>query len=59
MRQLFTIGHSSQPIAEFIASLQRHAVEVVADVRSRPYNRRFPHFSRQRLQATLKTADIG
>lgn len=59
MQQVFTIGHSSQPIGEFIAALQQHAVEVVADVRSRPYSRRFPHFSRERLQGTLKAAEIG
>jgi uncharacterized protein (DUF488 family) len=59
MQQLFTVGHSSQSIGEFIASLQRHAIAVVADVRSRPYSRRFPHFSRERLQATLKAVDIG
>jgi hypothetical protein len=58
MRQVFTIGHSSQSIEEFIASLQRHAVEVVADVRSRPYSRRFPHFSREPLQANLKAASL-
>jgi hypothetical protein len=59
MQQVFTVGHSSRSIGEFIAQLQRHAVEVVADVRSRPYSRRFPHFSREPLQATLKEANIG
>jgi uncharacterized protein (DUF488 family) len=59
MQQVFTVGHSSQSIEEFTAQLQRHSVEVVADVRSRPYSRRFAHFSREPLQATLKAADIG
>jgi uncharacterized protein (DUF488 family) len=59
MQQVFTVGHSSQSIEEFIASLQRHTIEVVADVRSRPYSRRFAHFSRESLQSTLKATDIG
>jgi uncharacterized protein (DUF488 family) len=59
MQQVYTVGHSSQSIEEFIASLQRHAIEVVADVRSRPYSRRFAHFSRESLQSTLKATDIG
>jgi hypothetical protein len=59
MLPIFTIGHSSQPLAAFIALLQRHAVQVIADVRSRPGSRRFPHFSRERLQASLAAADIG
>jgi uncharacterized protein (DUF488 family) len=33
MQQVYTVGHSSQSIEEFIAQLQRHTVEVVADVR--------------------------
>jgi len=59
MLPIFTVGHSSQPLDAFIALLQRHAVQVIADVRSRPYSRRFPHFSRERLQASLAAADIG
>ena len=58
MRQVFTIGHSSQLIGEFVSLLQRHAVEVVTDVRSRPHSRRFPHFSTEPLQAHLQAADI-
>src|SRR3984885_14759143 len=59
MQLIYTVGHSSQSIEEFIAPLQRHAVEVVADVRSRPYSARFPHFSREPLRASLKAAGIG
>jgi len=59
MQRIYTVGHSSQSIEEFIAPLQRHAVEVVADVRSRPYSARFPHFSKQALSASLKAAGIG
>jgi len=59
MQQVYTVGHSSQSIEEFIAQLQRHTVEVVADVRSRRYSARFPHFSMEPLQASLKAANIG
>jgi uncharacterized protein (DUF488 family) len=59
MQQVFTIGHSSQSIDEFIGSLKHHAVEAIADVRSRPYSRRFPHFSREALPTRLAAAHIG
>jgi uncharacterized protein (DUF488 family) len=42
----------------FIAQLQRHHVEAVADVRSRPYSARFPHFSREPAFASLKAVGI-
>lgn len=58
MQPIYTIGHSSQSITSFIGQLQRHDIEVIADVRSRPYSSRFPHFSRAPLQASLAAAQL-
>jgi uncharacterized protein (DUF488 family) len=55
---IYTVGHSSQPIESFIEQLQAHRIEVVADVRSVPYSRRYPHFSRETLQKSLIVASI-
>jgi uncharacterized protein (DUF488 family) len=59
MQRIYTVGHSSQLIEAFIAPLNRHGVEVVADVRSRPYSARFPHFSKEPVRASLSAAGIG
>jgi uncharacterized protein (DUF488 family) len=59
MQRIYTVGHSSQLIEEFIAHLQHHGVDVVADVRSRPYSARFPHFSKEPVRTSLAAADIG
>ena len=56
---LFTIGHSNHPIERFIALLRRHGVEVVADVRSRPYSRFVPHFGKERLARILGDEGLG
>jgi len=58
LTELFTVGHSTQRLDSFIALLQRHRIEVTADVRSRPYSARFPHFSKEPLQQSLKLAGI-
>jgi uncharacterized protein (DUF488 family) len=50
---LFTVGHSNHPIERFLALVRRHGVEVVADVRSRPYSRFVPHFGKERLARRL------
>jgi uncharacterized protein (DUF488 family) len=50
---IYTVGHSSQPIESFIEQLLAHQIQVLADVRSMPYSRRYPHFSREALQKTL------
>jgi uncharacterized protein (DUF488 family) len=50
---LFTIGHSNHPLERFLDLLRRHGIGAVADVRSRPYSRFVPHFSKERLQRNL------
>ena len=56
---LFTIGHSNHAIEHFLGLLERHEVEAVADVRSRPYSRFVPHFSKERLGRSLADEGIG
>jgi uncharacterized protein (DUF488 family) len=46
---VFTIGHSTHPLDEFLALLRRHAVVSLADVRRHPGSRRLPWFSRESL----------
>lgn len=58
MNTLFTIGHSAHTIDSFISLIQEHAIQVIADVRSKPYSGRFPWFSRQPLEHSLKAIGI-
>lgn len=57
--QLYTVGHSNHSIEEFLALLQQHGIEVVADVRSRPYSRFVPHFGKERLARFLEERGLG
>jgi uncharacterized protein (DUF488 family) len=50
---LFSIGHSNIPADRFMALLRGAGVDAVADVRSTPYSRFFPWFSRKNLEARL------
>jgi uncharacterized protein (DUF488 family) len=60
MRQrVFTIGHSSQEFSSFLKLLQQHGVTAVGDVRSAPYSRRHPQFSREPLEKALREAGIA
>ncbi|HYM14724.1 MAG TPA: DUF488 domain-containing protein [Dehalococcoidia bacterium] len=54
---LFTIGHSTAELADFIDVLRTNEVELVADVRSKPRSR-MPHFDQYALQAALDEAGI-
>jgi len=55
---VFTIGHSNHPIRTFIELLKQHDVESVVDIRRFPASRKFPHFNREQLQASLNAGGI-
>jgi uncharacterized protein (DUF488 family) len=55
---LFTIGHSSLELSEFLKQLLAHGVQIVGDVRSRPGSFRFPQFNREPLEACLASVGI-
>ncbi len=57
--QVFTIGHSTHPIAHFLTLLRDHDITAVADVRSSPYSRMNPQFNREKLQRELQAAGIA
>lgn len=58
MASVFTIGHSNHDAEAFLALLHRHRVEALADVRSQPHSRRFPHFGKRSMQRWLADAGI-
>jgi len=55
---VFTIGHSTRPIDEFIALLTAHQVRRLIDVRTIPQSRHNPQFGRDQLAASLEKAGI-
>jgi uncharacterized protein (DUF488 family) len=55
---LWTIGHSTHSIDEFIDMLQAFSVKTLADVRSFPGSRRYPHFNKERMRTALAGAGI-
>lgn len=56
---LFTIGHSNHEIEAFIELLRRHRVSALGDVRSHPYSRFVPQYSREPLKAALAQAGVS
>ncbi len=56
---VYTIGHSTRTIAEFVALLQQVAVEMVVDVRSIPRSRTNPQFNVDALPGSLAAAGMA
>jgi Protein of unknown function, DUF488 len=55
---IFTIGHSDLDAESFLALLRDHGLETLIDVRSAPFSRFRPHFSRGALNASLDATGI-
>lgn len=55
---IFTIGHSTRPVAEFVAMLLGHDVRKLVDVRTIPRSRHNPQFNADALAAALSASNI-
>lgn len=51
---LYTIGHSNRSFEHFASLLHQHGIDVLVDVRSRPYSRFVPHFNKRPVSEALR-----
>lgn len=56
---IYTVGHSTQPVENFVGLLLANNVTAIADVRSLPYSRHAPQFNTDALRDTLKAHAIA
>lgn len=52
-KEIWTIGHSTHTLEELVAMLRSFEIGVVADIRSFPGSRRYPHFNKENLELSL------
>ncbi|MFZ0981370.1 MAG: DUF488 domain-containing protein [Candidatus Acidiferrales bacterium] len=55
---VFTIGHSTRPIDEFLDLLRTHGIRQLLDIRTIPKSRRNPQFNTDALAESLQGAGI-
>ena len=55
---VYTVGHSNLEMGEFLSLLSEHGIGCIVDVRSSPYSRYAPHFSKDALGRALARAGI-
>ncbi|SKA30204.1 Protein of unknown function, DUF488 [Enhydrobacter aerosaccus] len=55
---VFTVGHSTLPIEQFIALLRAYRIDCVVDIRTVPKSRHNPQFNGDALEASLNAAGI-
>ena len=57
-KTIWTIGHSTHSLDEFVAMLHSFNIECVVDIRSYPGSRKFPHFNKEALKVSLPQNNI-
>ena len=55
---LHTVGQGARSLDELLGALEAHRIEYLLDVRSSPYSKYRPEFSREALEAALKARGI-
>ena len=55
---LYTIGHSTQSVDDFIERLKKNTIDCVVDVRSTPYSQYASQFNEPEIKYALKEAGI-
>jgi uncharacterized protein (DUF488 family) len=56
--QTFTIGHSNHELEEFLQLLEANYIEVLVDIRSKPYSRYAPQFNKDNLTKAIQASGI-
>lgn len=55
---VWTVGHSTRPVSDFIALLQAYGIRQLVDVRTIPRSRHNPQFAQEQFQASLRQVGI-
>jgi uncharacterized protein (DUF488 family) len=55
---IYTIGYGARSIEEFVAALKANEIEYLIDVRTAPYSKFKPEFSKELLQHHLEKAGV-
>jgi len=55
---IYTIGHSTHPLAEFMEMLHAFHIKVLADIRRLPGSRKYPQYDMENLARSLAEKDI-
>jgi uncharacterized protein (DUF488 family) len=56
---IYTIGHSNQSLERFLEIISSLEIDLIADVRTAPASKMFPHFNRVELERNMKKHHIN
>lgn len=57
-KKIWTLGHSTRSIKEFVEILNSFGIEILVDVRRYPGSKKFPHFNKEKMENTIPEKGI-
>ncbi len=57
-KTIYTIGHSTRSIEEFVELLKANKIEKLIDIRSFPGSRKYPQFNKENLESSIPKHNI-
>src|SRR5438067_11483552 len=57
-KKIWTIGHSTRSIDNFIELLKSFDITMLADIRNYPGSKRYPHFNKEALERSMSEKHI-
>jgi len=58
IKTVYTIGYAGFKINDFIEELHKYGINLVVDVRSKPYSQYFSEYNKEKLEELLKDAKV-
>ena len=58
-RKIYTIGHSTLPLVDFLQTIKTFSIQQVVDVRTIPGSRHSPQFNKDHMDSSLLQHGIG
>ena len=55
---VYTAGFSNLPLQSFLSNLRTHGIQVLVDVRSKPYASYTPHFNKDQIEAAATASGL-
>lgn len=57
-KKIWTIGHSTRSLSDFIRMLESFHIQLLVDIRAFPGSRKYPHFNKENLQPALEVNSV-
>lgn len=55
---IYTAGFSNLPLGTFLSNLRAHGIQVLVDVRSKPFASYTPHFNKDQIETAAKASGL-